>query len=101
VAPLWRDGGFAPDFMLWLKRGQRQVLELVDPKGFARQWPVDKVRLQVELEARPLSVPVRGALLSVSAPDAAALPPGQRRPRPRHCGSTACCCSMTRTISTV
>ncbi len=74
---LWRDSGFAPDFMLWLQRGPKQVLGLVDPKGLARQWPVDKIELIAELEARALSVPVRGALLSVSAPDAAALPPGQ------------------------
>ncbi|MCA3242279.1 MAG: hypothetical protein ING89_13365 [Rubrivivax sp.] len=74
---LWRDSGFAPDFMLWLQRGPRQVLGLVDPKGLARQWPADKIELIQELETRALSVPVRGALLSVSAPDAAALPPGQ------------------------
>jgi hypothetical protein len=74
---LWRDSGFAPDFMLWLQRGPQQVLGLVDPKGFARQWPQDKIELIQELEARPLSIPVRGALLSVSAPDAAAFPPGQ------------------------
>ncbi len=74
---LWRDSGFAPDFMLWLQRGPRQVLGLVDPKGFARQWPQDKIELIKELEDRPLSIPVRGALLSVSAPDAAAFPPGQ------------------------
>jgi hypothetical protein len=74
---LWRDSGFAPDFMLWLQHGPRQVLGLVDPKGFARQWPQDKIELIKELEDRPLSIPVRGALLSVSAPDAAAFPPGQ------------------------
>jgi len=74
---LWRDSGFAPDFMLWLKRGPQQVLGLVDPKGFARQWPLDKIELIKELEGRQLSIPVLGALLSVSAPDAAALPPGQ------------------------
>ena len=74
---LWRDSGFAPDFMLWLQRGPKQVLGLIDPKGLARQWPVDKIELIAEFEARALSVPVRGALLSVSAPDAAALPPGQ------------------------
>lgn len=74
---LWRDSGFAPDFMLWLKRGPDQVLGLVDPKGFARQWPTDKIKLLAELEERTLSVPVRGLLLSVSAPEAAALPPDQ------------------------
>jgi len=73
---LWRDSGFAPDFMLWLQRGSAQVLGLVDPKGLARQWPTDKLALIAELEARNLSVPVRGALISVTLPDAMALPPG-------------------------
>lgn len=73
---LWRDSGFAPDFMLWLQRGRAQVLGLVDPKGLARQWPTDKLALIADLEARRLSVPVRGALVSVTLPDAIALPPG-------------------------
>lgn len=75
---LWRDSGFAPDFMLWLKRGVAQVLGLVDPKGLAREWPTDKLALLAELEAQTrLSVPVRGALVSVTVPPGIALPPGQ------------------------
>ena len=35
----YRGSGFAPDFMLWLKRGERQALGLIDPKGLARKWP--------------------------------------------------------------
>jgi len=73
---LWRDSGFAPDFMLWLKRGDRQVLGLVDPKGMARQWPTDKLALIGELEDAGLSLPVRGALLSVTPPERLALPDG-------------------------
>lgn len=74
---LWRDNGFAPDFLLWLVRGDAQVLCLVDPKGFARQWPQDKLALIAELEQASLSLPVRGALLSVTLPERMALPPGQ------------------------
>jgi hypothetical protein len=73
---LWRDSGFAPDFMLWLKRGDRQVLGLVDPKGMGRQWPTDKLALIDELESASLSLPVRGALLSVTLPDRMAAPEG-------------------------
>lgn len=59
-----------------LQRGSAQALGLVDPKGLARQWPTDKLALITELEARSLSVPVRGALVSMSLPDAMAPPPG-------------------------
>lgn len=75
---LWRDSGFAPDFMLWLARGEAQVLGLVDPKGLARQWPQDKLALVAELESAALSLPVRGALLSVTLPEHMALPVDQR-----------------------
>ena len=74
---LWRDNGFAPDFMLWLARGADQVLGLVDPKGLARQWPVDKLALIAELEQAALSMPVRAALLSVTLPENIALPETQ------------------------
>ena len=63
---LYRHSGFAPDFMVWLRRGDAQVLGLVDPKGLALEWPDDKLALLAELEARPLSVPVRGALLTMT-----------------------------------
>jgi len=75
---LWRDSGFAPDFMLWLAHGAGQVLALVDPKGLARQWPLDKLALIAELEQAALSLPVRAALLSVTLPEHIALPPQQR-----------------------
>ena len=73
---LYRDSGFAPDFMLWLKRGEAQVLGLVDPKGLAREWPQDKIDLITLLEAKALSLPVRGALVSATLPEGMALPPG-------------------------
>ena len=73
---LYRGSGFAPDFMVWLKRGGQQALALVDPKGLARQWPQDKLDLIDELEARELSLPVRGFLVSATPPDQMALPPG-------------------------
>ena len=63
---LYRDSGFAPDFMVWLRRGDAQVLGLVDPKGLALEWPDEKLALLADLEARPLSVPVRGALLTMT-----------------------------------
>ncbi|OGB06814.1 MAG: hypothetical protein A3E25_09690 [Burkholderiales bacterium RIFCSPHIGHO2_12_FULL_69_20] len=76
---LYRGSGFAPDFMLWLKRGGRQALGLVDPKGLAMHWPDDKLALIDDLARRSLSLPVRGFLVSVTGPDQMALPPGQGR----------------------
>jgi hypothetical protein len=74
---LYRDSGFAPDFMLWLKRGTAQVLALIDPKGFGRVWPHDKLALMADLEAATLSLPLRAAMVSVTLPADMALPPGQ------------------------
>ncbi|MDP3082740.1 MAG: hypothetical protein Q8N44_03470, partial [Rubrivivax sp.] len=74
---LYRDHGFAPDFMLWLKRGDAQVLALVDPKGFGREWPQDKLALMADLEAATLSLPLRAAMLSVTLPADMPLPQGQ------------------------
>jgi hypothetical protein len=74
---LYRDSGFAPDFMLWLKRGAAQVLALIDPKGFGREWPHDKLALMAELEATRLSLPLRAAMVSVTLPAEMALPAGQ------------------------
>ena len=76
---LYRESGFAPDFMLWLKRGTAQVLGLVDPKGLAREWPQDKIDLIEALELATLSLPVRGALVSGTPLESIAMPPGQPR----------------------
>jgi hypothetical protein len=74
---LYRDNGFAPDFMLWLKCGAAQVLALIDPKGFGRAWPLDKLALMADLEASTLSLPLRAAMLSVTLPADMPLPAGQ------------------------
>jgi len=71
---LYREHGFAPDFMVWLVRGAAQVLGLVDPKGLARQWPADKLALIAELETATLALPVRAALLTSTLPEAIAWP---------------------------
>ena len=73
---LYRDSGFAPDFMVWLRCGDAQVLGLVDPKGLALEWPEEKLALLAELEARKLSVPVRGALLTMTPLSDIRLPAG-------------------------
>ena len=63
--------------MLWIKRGDAQVLALVDPKDFGREWPQDKRALMADLEAKSLSLPLRAAMLSVTLPTDMPLPPGQ------------------------
>lgn len=68
---LFRAAGFAPDFMLWLKRGPSQALAFVDPKGIALDWPQDKIDLLIELGQRTLSIPVRGWLVAGRSPHAA------------------------------
>jgi hypothetical protein len=71
---LFRAAGFAPDFMLWLKRGASQALAFVDPKGIALEWPQDKIELLVELGERSLSIPVRGWLVAGRSPEVAPVP---------------------------
>jgi hypothetical protein len=71
---LFRAAGFAPDFMIWLKRGHAQALAFVDPKGIVRDWPHDKVDLLVELGTRTLSIPVRGWLVAPRSPLDAPVP---------------------------
>ena len=63
--------------MLWIKRGSAQVLALIDPKGFGREWPQDKLALMAQLEAATLSLPLRAAMVSVTLPDDMQLPTGQ------------------------
>ena len=71
---LFRSAGFAPDFMLWVKRGPAQALAFVDPKGIERDWPQDKIELLRELGERRLSIPVCGWLIAPRAPAAAPVP---------------------------
>lgn len=40
----FQTAGFYPDFLLWLKCGDKQALSFIDPKGLVR-WPEEKVRL--------------------------------------------------------
>ena len=70
-AGFFAEQGFYPDFMLWLKRGTRQALAFVEPKGIelilgdARfQTKLDLLR---ELRGLALEVPIRGYLVSATA----------------------------------
>lgn len=40
----FQTAGFYPDFLLWLKQGEKQTLAFVDPKGLGR-WDEEKVSL--------------------------------------------------------
>ena len=69
-AGFFSEQGFYPDFMLWLKRGTRQALAFVEPKGIelilgdARfQTKLDLLR---ELRVLTLDVPIRGYLVSAT-----------------------------------
>ena len=61
---LFNNVGFFPDFLLWLKRGKKQVLCMVEPKGLRAQWPVEKIELLQDMAAKPLSIPVRGFMVT-------------------------------------
>jgi hypothetical protein len=62
---LFAAEGFFPDFLLWLKRGQHQVLAFVEPKGLRHQWPLDKFRLLEDVVPTwKFSVPICGYVLS-------------------------------------
>lgn len=53
--------GFYPDFLLWLKRGKRQVLCFVEPKGLGRAWPQAKIDLLASIAGHsPPDLPLRG-----------------------------------------
>jgi len=64
------EQGFYPDFMLWLKRGKRQALAFVEPKGI--ELLLGDARLEVkvcllqELKTLALQVPTRGYLVSAT-----------------------------------
>lgn len=73
---LFRQEGFAPDFLLWLRRGNAQVLAFIDPKGLGRIWPDDKIEMLKGLDTLALSLPVRGFLVTPSRRESLALPAG-------------------------
>ncbi len=64
------EQGFYPDFMLWLKHGNRQALAFVEPKGIELilgDARLDaKVDLLQELKTLTLQVPTRGYLVSAT-----------------------------------
>jgi hypothetical protein len=78
------EQGFYPDFMLWLKRGTRQALAFIEPKGIELILDdarfVAKLDLLQELRRLSLDVPTRGYLVSATSFDAiAARRPGETR----------------------
>ncbi len=60
----FQSAGFYPDFMLWMKRGAKQVLAFVDPKGLRLDWPQEKIEMLRGLDNLKLSLPVRGFLVT-------------------------------------
>ena len=61
---LFNNVGFFPDFLLWLKRRNKQVLCLIEPKGLRAQWPDEKIELLQAMSTKPLSIPLRGFMLT-------------------------------------
>jgi hypothetical protein len=63
--------GFYPDFMLWMKREERQVLSFVEPKGMTR-WPLEKVKLLAEIrgyQAKPkIGFPILAYIVTPTSP---------------------------------
>ena len=57
--------GFYPDFMIWMKSAQAQVLAFVDPKGLVI-YPEEKVEMLATIEARSevLGFPILARILS-------------------------------------
>lgn len=65
---LFAAEGFFPDFLMWLARGNDQVLAFVEPKGLRHQWPADKFALlEHVVPTWTFSVPVRGFVLSANS----------------------------------
>ena len=60
----FQSAGFYPDFMLWMKRGAKQVLAFVEPKGLRLDWPQEKIAMLKELDGLGLSLPVRGFMVT-------------------------------------
>jgi hypothetical protein len=53
----FETAGFYPDFLLWLKRSDKQVLAFIDPKGLTH-WEEEKVALLVEIRKLPVDLPL-------------------------------------------
>ena len=65
----FQSAGFYPDFMLWMKRGAKQVLAFIDPKGLRLDWPQEKIEMLRGLDELKLSLPVRGFLVTPTDED--------------------------------
>jgi hypothetical protein len=61
--------GFFPDFLLWLKLADRQVLAFIEPKGMVN-WPEDKIELLKGLPMLEVGVPLRGFVVTPTPLDA-------------------------------
>jgi hypothetical protein len=62
---LFTGVGFYPDFLMWLKRGNDQVLCFVEPKGLGRAWPQAKIDLLANIEKQsPPGLPLRGFMVT-------------------------------------
>ena len=75
---LFAADGFYPDFLLWLKQGERQVLAFVEPKGLRLQWPAEKFELlERRVPSWKFTVPIRGFVVSANTePELRAIQPG-------------------------
>ena len=60
----FQSAGFYPDFMLWMKRGTKQVLAFIEPKGLRLDWPQEKIDMLKGLDGLGLSLPVRGFMVT-------------------------------------
>jgi hypothetical protein len=62
---LFTGVGFYPDFLMWLKHGNDQVLCFVEPKGLGRAWPQAKIDLLANIEKQsPPGLPLRGFMVT-------------------------------------
>ena len=63
----FQSAGFYPDFMLWMKRGPKQVLAFIEPKGLRLDWPKEKIDMLKDLDGLGLSLPVCGFMVTPTA----------------------------------
>lgn len=71
----FQTAGFYPDFLLWMKRGARQALAFVDPKGLLR-WEEEKVELLAYIRSLSgtLGLPTLAFIVSPTPLDAISIP---------------------------
>ena len=83
----FQSAGFYPDFMLWMKRGTKQVLAFIEPKGLRLDWPQEKIDMLKGLGGLGLSLPVRGFIITPT--DAAGIQGLQGWPKDAHSAKLA------------